>query len=287
MGSPHPHYRENSSRCIYVTGTINQELVNRLSPIINKFRLTSSDPVTVYIDSLGGSMAAADTIQNLVKAPNPDGQRCRMITVSTGTAASAAADLLALGDYAIAYPHSSIFYHGVRESRDEAITSELATRIANSLQQTNEFAAVRLARRGFERFVFRLSQLNEDFQNYVSKPSILTLITAFRGNERFSFQNSTLLRTALAKQHTINNLTASVARQLRAFKRELSTMEFEVEIFKGILKHKLKAHKEEPWLLSTTGLQEVTNDFTLLHDFHFGSQRKDLLGLIEFLVFYS
>ncbi len=114
MAGPNKDYRESDDRAIYVTGPIEQALVDRLTPQINQLRLSSCDPVTAYIDSLGGSSSLAETIRRLIKAPNPDGGVCRVITVVTGTAASAAADLLALGDYSIAYPHSRILYHGSR-----------------------------------------------------------------------------------------------------------------------------------------------------------------------------
>src|SRR5436853_1159698 len=103
MATPNKPYRENPARSVYITGPIDQSLLDRLTPKINQLRFSDkAAPVTVYIDSPGGSVAIAETVRNLIKAPNPDGHSCRLITVVTGTAASAAADLLALGDYAIA-----------------------------------------------------------------------------------------------------------------------------------------------------------------------------------------
>jgi hypothetical protein len=121
--------------------------------------------------------------------------------------------------------------------------------------------------------------LSEEFQAYVNTPSLQKLITSFRGNDRFSLRNGRLLRAAVAKQHTISQLSLSVGKHISKFKRQLSEAEFEVEIFKAILKQKLKAHKKELWMLSGTGLQESNNDFTLLYDFHFGSQKRDLARL--------
>lgn len=164
MSTPNKDYRENCDRAIYVTGRIDQNLVDRLTPTINSLRLASCDPITAYIDSLGGSSFHAETIRRLIKAPNPDGGVCRVITVATGTAASAAADLLTLGDYAIAYPHSSIFYHGTQRSADTALTYEVASSLASSLEELNERFAVRLARRAFPRFCIRMSQLKDQFK---------------------------------------------------------------------------------------------------------------------------
>jgi hypothetical protein len=47
-------------------------------------------------------------------------------------------------------------------------------------------------------------------------------------------------------------------------------------MLRGIVKYRCKRHKQDDWLLSDNGLQEVTDDFHLLNDFHFGSQQRDL-----------
>ena len=91
-------YRENFARSLFLTGKITQEAAYALSPRIKDLRAASGDPITLYIDSPGGSSAVAEGIRFLIKAPDQDGRRCRLITVAIGTAASAAADLLALGD---------------------------------------------------------------------------------------------------------------------------------------------------------------------------------------------
>jgi len=101
-------YREDPNRAVYLLGEINPGLVEKLTPQINVLRLSSATPITAYIDSQGGDVWAAENIRSLLQAPNPDGAKCRLITVVTGSAASVAADFLALGDYAIAYSHSYI-----------------------------------------------------------------------------------------------------------------------------------------------------------------------------------
>jgi ATP-dependent protease ClpP protease subunit len=137
MPTPNKDYRENPKRAIYVLGRINQEMVHALTPRINELRAASNDPITVYIDSPGGSIPLSETIRCLVKAPSQDGRTCRLITVVTGLAASAAADFLALGDYAIAHPHADIVYHGSRQFAEE-VTSEVASILASSMEETNE-----------------------------------------------------------------------------------------------------------------------------------------------------
>jgi hypothetical protein len=279
---PDKDYRENYQRAIYVTGKITQELVDKLTPEINRLRLTSNDPITAYIDSQGGEIWMAETIRRLSTSVNPDGKCCRLITVVTGTAASAAADLLALGDYAIAYNHADILYHGTRQTTDKALTVEGAATISSSLHQTNEFFALRLARQAFDRFFMRLTQLADEFVAFRDggdNAPIRPLVKALESN--FSRLNSKLLKDSLKRQQVIAELTASITAHLKKFNdvSKFTDSKFEAELMKGIINFKVKAHKNERWLLSGTGLTEVTADFSLLHDFHYGKQRTDLKRL--------
>lgn len=97
MSSFTSNYRENHRRAIYVCGEINEDLLHKLTPQINALRCESRDPITVYIDSVGGSVPVAERLRGLLVAPTPEGEACSLVTVVTGLAASAAADLLALG----------------------------------------------------------------------------------------------------------------------------------------------------------------------------------------------
>ena len=72
-------------------------------------------------------------------------------TVCIGVAASAAADLLAAGDYAIAYADSTIHCHGTREKHNE-LTVENLPQVEASLREENEYFAMKLASRMFRRF---------------------------------------------------------------------------------------------------------------------------------------
>lgn len=283
MGTPNEDYRENPARAVYIAGAIDQPLLDRLTPRINELRfIDAGKPITAYIDSPGGSIALAETIRDLIKSPTQDGKRSRLITVVTGGAASAAADLLALGDYAIAYPHAEVLYHGSRQSLTSALTSEMASVLARNLEQTNEFFAVRLARRAFARFVLRITQFTDEFQRYTNEtpPAFSVIVGALR--RELSTSNGKLIREAMRKQRIIGELSAFVGRRMMRLKNHgvgLSPAKFESEIFKAIVTRKTTIHKKDPWLLSNHGMREVTDDFNLLHDFHFGSQKKDLTSL--------
>src|SRR4051812_12350164 len=114
-----PRFRENPERGVFATQDINNDLFNTLAPQIMRLRQSSREPICLYIDSVGGSVFYAQRLLDLITAPTQDGDVPRLISVAIGFAASSAADLLALGDYAIAYPSAVIYYHGTRESREE------------------------------------------------------------------------------------------------------------------------------------------------------------------------
>lgn len=157
MAAPNPNFTPNPHRAIHIHGVIDQEMVYRLTPQIVAL-LNIREPVTVYIDSRGGRVDYKDSIYNLLGSSN---QSCdppvKLITVVTSLAASAAADLLSSGSYALAYPDSIIMYHGVRfpGGSDGPITAEESNRRTQRLRADNENYATRLARDTEGRFVFR------------------------------------------------------------------------------------------------------------------------------------
>jgi hypothetical protein len=188
--------------------------------------------------------------------------------------------MLAQGDYAIAFPHSFILYHGFRQSSDSALTYEGASSLASSLQESNERSAVRMARCAFPRFCFRVSQFKDEIQQYIEQATEATtapLVQLLASLEKkISGSNVVLVREAAEKQVLIRNLTKSVTKHMANRKLEkLSYAEFEAELLKAIVNHKTKSHKTELWSLGSEGLAEVSNDFKLLLDFHFGSQKRD------------
>jgi len=69
-------------------------------------------------------------------------------------AASAAADLLSAGNYALVYPDSIVMYHGVRVP-DRSLTAEEASSLVQRLRASNEGSATELARSSEFRFIFR------------------------------------------------------------------------------------------------------------------------------------
>ena len=153
---PHLNYRLNPNRAIYINGVIDEKLVARLTPEILQLQSVSREPISVYIDSRGGSVQCMETILRLLKLSDQDSsQPCRIITAVTSLAGSAAADLLASGDYAVAFPSTIIHYHGLRTLETNPLTFELTSNLANTLRIANDEYAMRLAEKIDDRFRFR------------------------------------------------------------------------------------------------------------------------------------
>jgi ATP-dependent protease ClpP protease subunit len=273
-------YRENFERSLFLTGKITQEAAYALSPRVKELRAASGDPITLYIDSPGGSSAVAEGIRFLIKAPDQDGRRCRLITVAIGTAASAAADLLALGDYAIAEPQADILYHGSRQAFEQLLTFEGATSVAANLQEANERLALRLARSSFRRIIWRVVQLKDAIEKFRDGPEGLEeLVEALAA--KFTPQNAMLLREAIAKQKSLQEVQTAADNYLKKRKNvaQWPTKQLEPELVRALVDYRSRLHKEDDWLLSRTGMREVASDFSLIHDY--ASQTKDLDAQLE------
>lgn len=92
----------NWDRSIIVDDVINDDLVRRLTPKILNFRQQSNAPITIGIDSPGGSLESLRVLLGLLRGPNQDGESGEIYTVAINKAYSSAANLLSYGNYAIA-----------------------------------------------------------------------------------------------------------------------------------------------------------------------------------------
>lgn len=164
-------YALNWHRAIYVDGKIDDELVKRLTPEILRLKQDSNEPITVAIDSFGGSIPSLDALVGILRAPDQDGQRREIYTVVTHRAYSAAANLLALGDYSVAFPHAQILYHDLRYSGLEDVTPAKAARTAKQLEDDNDRFALKLAHHVARRFVWTYLDTRSSFDRVRKKYS--------------------------------------------------------------------------------------------------------------------
>jgi len=152
------------SRSVMVDGNFDEELLKRVSQQILLLRQQSDRPITVGISSNGGALSVLESLLALLRGPDQNGRRGRVITVVTDHAYSAGAMLLSRGDYAVALPHSKILFHDVRFMGLEDVTPGTALTAAKSLQLQNERASLRLADAMFERWVWAYIDANSTFE---------------------------------------------------------------------------------------------------------------------------
>jgi ATP-dependent protease ClpP protease subunit len=279
---PDPSFRPDPTRAIYIQGFIDQSLVDRLTPEIVNLTSRSRSPITVYIDSRGGSVASAELILKLLQVTDQDGAApCWLITVVTSRAASAAADLLTSGNYAIAYPDSSILYHGVRTSLNE-VTVETASLMAESLKISNDRYAMALARKSEWRFMFRFMGLRSKFPEHrtkVNKPKhseldcFIDLVS-----DNLSEKAIKILKQAHGRYQRYNSLIShflKLAVKSKRFMEGSSEAHSEGLMLRAIVYFEIREHQtDSTWNFRDGGLVRLTDDFYLLQEY-LASWRSD------------
>jgi ATP-dependent protease ClpP protease subunit len=271
--SPNPHYTPNPERAIYVHGTIDQALIHRLTPQIISLQNQSREPITVYIDSPGGIVIYMESLLNLLRASNQQyEQPCRLITVVTSLAASAAADMLASGNYALAYPDSTILYHGVRLPGDRALTVEETLQLAQRLRVGNENYAMKLAREAEFRAVFRYITHKSQFQKIRDEnpDRALSDLDCFIHiiSEHLSESASEVLGKARERHGRYSALLLHVMRANRSKRPYKTTVDMEAADIKAIVEFERRQNrKNEHWSFLGEGIHRLTDDVFLLYEY--------------------
>jgi ATP-dependent protease ClpP protease subunit len=264
-------FRESPKRAVFITGEVNQAMVDRLTPQIINLQHENCEPITAYIDSFGGSPYHAWLIQQLLKRPDQDGNRCTLITVVTGMAASAAADLLAAGDYVIAYSHAMVHFHGTRMNRGD-ITVEAASSLAEMLQQSNEGFALKLAQQILSRFVFVYLQLENDFPDVrLQTPRASDVECLAECMTRKLGGSSELLTLAVLKHRQLLALLEHYQEKLTeqgdAFPRRADKEAF---LLNCLIDWERSRNPDRDWGFRSEGLNAIREDFVLLADYEDG-----------------
>ena len=158
-----PSYDWDWDHAILLSGEISDELVASLMPEILRLKQSGTRVITVGIDSLGGSIAAARQLLAILKSPGINGKSPTVVTVAINKAFSAAATLLALGDYAVALPSAQIHYHDLRYGAFYDLTSTKAVEAARDLQRENNKMALLLAQSVVERLTWIFIDLSTKF----------------------------------------------------------------------------------------------------------------------------
>ncbi len=286
---PADHYRENPSRAVHVLGQISYDLVARLTPVVTSLRAEPGSSTTVYIDSLGGDTAAMDALAALLRAPSADGRSSLITTVVTSRAASAAADLLVSGDYAIAFPDALVLYHGTRSSAN-AVTVEAAHEMAGYLHVANERFALRLARRIISRLLFLLMVHRGEIEREPGTVDLAAPVAVFvalfqRKLSALHADYARLIDEARTSQQETTALVDAVLAQAGpppTEEADSSPAAGQIRIAHALLDYEL-ARTDRPtgWSLLDGGLDEIRRHFLQLADFVAGEHNQHRQRLVE------
>jgi len=208
---------------------------------------------------------------------------CQIITVVTRRAASAAADLLASGDYAIAYPRSTILYHGIRTPLRDA-TAESTSMLAHILRLGNDRYAMELARKIELRFMFRFAMLKSDFSGVRAKhaPKSMTDLECFLDlvSEKLSHKAKKVFEKALERYDRYESLLGYVTRKCKPATGNERMAIVEGSRIKAIVDFELSSNKSDAsWTFKDGGLERLADDFVLLNEYLETHETERLLSL--------
>jgi hypothetical protein len=218
----------------------------------------------------------------LLTASNQDSApACRIITVVTSRAASAAADLLSSGDYALALPQTTILYHGSRTFRDLPLTVEMTSALANFLRLTNETYATELVRKMESRFMFRFLLSKSYFDQIRQKkaPEQLTDTECFLEHISGSLSDRAkkLFETARQRRGRYDALLKA-AQSSKASKHKRRLAKMEAIRIKAIVDFEVENNEgDKNWSFQGGGMTRLTDDFFLLNE-HLASSQSDRLN---------
>jgi ATP-dependent protease ClpP protease subunit len=270
---PNPDYRLNPARAIYISGPIGPEMVTDLTPQILRLQHTSRAPISVYIDSPGGIVASMESILRLLRMTDQDSSSpCRIITAVANRAASAAADLLSSGDYAIAFPSSSVLYHGIRRYEQDPLTLESTASLASLLRFGNDYYAMELARKTAGRFSFMYAWLRGEFPDVRARNQDPTLSDldcfVITIGEKLSENAKEVWKKAAARKKMYESLFSTLLKKVRRKIDSATVAELDADAIKAIVDFELKRNKHTPdWGFRTAGIGQVAEDFFLLQEY--------------------
>ncbi len=263
------NYSPDPGRCIHIQGVIDQALVYRLTPEIISLQSKSDAPITVYIDSPGGVVAHMESILQLLRFKQNTDDPQYFVTVVTSQAASAAADMLAAGNYAFAYRDSRILYHGVRTPNDHVLTVEETLQLAQRLKAGNENYAMELVRQAEFRAMFRFISLKGKFpelkEEHPDWNDLQCLVSL--SQENLSASGFNVLSKAMQRHSRYNTLLTHVAARCKPPSTYKSRARAEAAQIRAILTFECQNMPNKEWTFYRDGMQRLSDDFFLLHEY--------------------
>lgn len=263
-------HRLDPSRAIFISGTIDQDLLSRVAPEILRLQSASRDPITLYIDSPGGSVSVMETLLRLLNLSDQDAaDPCHIITAVATRAASAAADLLSSGDYAVAYPGSTILYHGVRTQDSGPLTLERTSAWGWFLRLSNDRYAMTLARKIEERFSFRFITNRHEFDDIRTgnaQPWMSDLECFIKFVEgKLSDEAKKVWARARDRHARYESIFATIIKKTKRDVGKMTRAQREGASIKAIVDFEIRTNRTDPsWSFRLGGLQNLADDFYLL-----------------------
>lgn len=155
--------RHLMNRRIFIHGEINEESANDFLSQMLYLEQESEDPITIYINSPGGSVNAGLVIYDCIQASNPE-----INLICAGTAASMAAIILAGGQKGHRYilPHSKVMIHEPLLAGGVGGSATSIKNISDSILETREIVNKILAKHTGK----TLKEINKatSFDNYMN-----------------------------------------------------------------------------------------------------------------------
>ena len=210
---------------------------------------------------------------------------CKRVVI--GVAGSAAATLLALGDYAIAYPEALIHFHGVRLIEAEDLTMEAARDFAAYLRRKNDAIAMRLVESISQRLVLHYDRFREEFgkiQKEQGQPGVeLSDVECFICclKKRISGTAANIVDKSLNRWKDIKELSHTVFSKLNKL-QFAGQAEFEAAIIREIVKFEIKRNRGTNWTIDTPGIAKIVEDYTILRDYYTGEHNRYLDRIVTY-----
>lgn len=227
-------------------------------------------------------MERMESILKLLQSSDQDSSPpCRIITVVTRRAGSAAADLLCSGDYAIAYQNSTILYHGVRTYETDPLTLERTSVLTSALRLSSDYYAWDLAQKIESRFMFLFFVTRPQFdeirrhqpgQAMTDFDCFLQVILS-----KLSDSARTICQSAKDRYGRYDALLAKVKRKPGERKRRQRQALLEAKQIRAILDFEVAENRGKPnWTFRHGGLTRLSNDFYRLTEYLEGAESRRL-----------
>jgi ATP-dependent protease ClpP protease subunit len=266
VSTPNPYYRENLDRAVFATGPIDDSLVKEIIPKIIALRaMPKPEAITLYINSHGGAPVYGDAIYSALSSPTADGAAPWLITVATGYASSAAADLLIYGDYAISYPDCLIHCHGARYYTDEEeITVERARSTGESLLTMNESIALHLSKHMVHRLIFVFLSVKSEI-DALSGPMdrVERFVWTVLSKAVLSVNARIVLRKTLERYKEINAVSTYVWSRTN-IKKDDTLITIHAKLLRQIINFHLKGNKKG---LKSLPIEKISEHFNLMKEY--------------------